>query len=341
MALDKKGEIDIDATVDDIVEDILPPEPDPVDPPDETVLEPEHKEVPDPEDVTIVELKPGDEGYVAPVLKPGDEGYVEPVEAPKSWAKEIAPEFAKLPKPVQEYIKKREEQFTEGITQYKGAAEYAKGVHAVVQPYMAHIQSRGTSVGDHIKLLLNADYILSTGTPGEKTAFLQSIMQGSGITKEMLAETPTPKDPALLEMEKKLHETNGRLTEFQSAQAESQRGEVAKAVDAFAADPKNIYFQELSDDIVKLIGAGYTLQDAYEKAVWANPATRAKEQVRLDKDRLTKEKLVAEEAALKAKKLRKANVKETPSSRSAPTGLLGSIDDTLRTTLRGIHERST
>lgn len=345
MALDKKGEIDVDATVDDIVDDILPqPEPEPKDPPDETNLEPEQKdpELKDPpEDKPALELKPGDEGYVAPVeLKPGDEGYVEPVEAPKSWTKEMAPEFAKLPKPVQEYINKREAQVTEGISQYKTAAQFAQAVHGVVQPYMAHIQSRGNTIDNHLKLLLNADYVLSTGTPAARAEFLQSIMQNAGVTKEMLGETPAAKDPAVVALEKRVQELGGKLTESETAQLEEKRAEVNKAVDSFAANPKNIYFQELSDDIVKLIGAGYTLQDAYEKAVWANPVTRAKEQIRIDKDKEVARKTAAEEAALKAKGLKKSNVRETPSSRSAPTGLLGSIDDTLRSTLRTINERS-
>jgi len=345
MALDKDGEIDIDKTVEGIVEDILPPEP--VDPPDETTTqrldEKVDEKVDEKTDEKVEEKVDESKKIDKPALKEGDEGYVPPPEpktAPKSWGKEMHEEFGKLPPTVQEYVLKREEDYTNGISQYKQAADYARAVHSVIQPYMAHIQARGNTVGDHMKMLLNADYTLSYGAQDAKVSFLQQIMQSAGITKEMLGETPAQKDPAVLALEKQVQDMRGSLTEQQTAALEEKRAEIAKAVDAFAADPKNVYFKELSDDIVKLIGAGYTLQDAYEKAVWANPATRAKEQVRLDKDKGLAAKKAAEEAALKAKKAARQNVKETPSSRSAPTSLLGSIDDTLRTTMRSIKERS-
>lgn len=346
MALDKDGEIDIDKTVEGIVDDILPT-PEPEDPPDETIEprvdepkvdEPKVDE-PKVDEPKVDEPKKDDK----PLPKEGEEGYVPPVEtkeAPKSWSKDMAPEFAKLPPNIQEYVLKREEDYTNGISQYKQAADYARAVHSVIQPYMAHIQARGNTVGDHVKFLLNADYTLIHGTPQVKAKFIRDIMQGAGITTEMLGQEPEQKDPAVLALERQIQDLRGNLTEKETRELEEKRAEVAKAVDAFAADPKNIYFKELSDDIVKLIGAGYTLEDAYGKAVWANPATRAKEQVRLDKEKGLAAKKAAEEAALKAKKAARQNVKETPSSRSAPTGLLGSIDDTLRNTMRSIKERS-
>lgn len=327
--------LDIDATVDGIVEDILP-QPDPVDPPepdldakepDEEVVEVKDPIV-DPEEPKP-ELKEGDDGYVAPEI----------VDAPKSWSKEIAPEFTKLAKPVQEYIRKREEDFTNGISQYKQAADYGNAVHAVIQPYMAHLNSKGADVSNTLKFLLNADYLLATGTPERKSAFIRQVMKDSGITTEMLGAEPQQKSADVEALERQITEMGGTLNQFQTAQLNERQQVIAKAVDTFAADPKNIYFKELSADIVKLIGVGYTLEDAYEKAMWANPATRAKEQVRSSKEKDEATKKAATEAALKAKKATRQNVKDTPSSRNAPTGLLGSMDDTLRSTLRNIHER--
>lgn len=333
-----KQALDIESTVDSIVEDILP-QPEEVDPPEPDL------EVKDPGE-EVVEVKDPDATLsdkaadpAADENKAGENLEAEVVEAPRSWAKEIAPEFAKLAKPVQEYIRKREEDFTNGISQYKQAADYGTAVHAVIQPYMAHLNSKGADVGNTLKFLLNADYLLATGTPERKSAFIRQVMKDSGITTEMLGAEPPQKSADVQALEQQIREMGGTLNNFQSAQVNERYSQVAKAVDTFAADPKNIYFKELSDDIVKLIGVGYTLEDAYEKAMWANPATRAKEQVRTSKDKEKADKEAATAAALRAKKATRQNVKDTPSSRQAPTGLLGSMDDTLRSTLRNIHER--
>lgn len=330
------AKMDIDATVDGIVEDILP-QPDPVDPPepDLEVKDPgeEVVEVKEPivdTEQKTVELKEGDEGYVAPQI----------VEAPKSWSKEIAPEFTKLAKPVQEYIKKREEDFTNGISQYKQAADYGNAVHAVIQPYMAHLNSTGADVTTTLKYLLNADYVLTSGPADQKVRLLQEVMKNSGVTREMLGAEPVQKDPHVLALERQVGEMRGTMSQQQTAAANERRAQIATAVDTFASDPKNVYFAECSDEIVKLINAGYTLQDAYKTAVWANPLTRAKEQARSSKGEKEARDKAAREAADKAKRATRSNVKDTPSSRSAPTGLLGSMDDTLRATLRTINERN-
>lgn len=345
MALDKDGNLDIDKTVDGIVDDLMPPpsddpepdpdpepEPDPKPTPEGKVTpEPEPKGEPEPKKDAPLELKPGDEGYVAPL---------EPKVAPKSWSKEMAPEFAKLPPTIQDYVLKREEDYTNGISQYKQAADYGYAVNQVVSPYMAHIQARGVDVPTALKFLLNADYVLTNSTPDKKAEFFTKLLKDYGVDQTKLGLAPAAETPEVRELRERQAKTENFLTEFQQKQLESRRTEVAKAVDTFASNPKNVYFNELSDDIVKFINAGYTLEDAYEKAVWANPVTRAKEQARLDKEKELATKKAADEAALKAKKATKPNVKETPSARTAPTGLLGSMDETIRDTYRKIQERT-
>lgn len=335
--MEPNKELDIDKTVDGIIDDILPQ------PENEDVLSPKDEDEQLSQEQETKEPELESKQNEKPALKEGDEGYVPPemVEAPKSWSKEISPEFAKLAKPVQEYIRKREEDYTSGISQYKQAADYGNAVHSIVQPYMAHIAARGTDIPSALKYLLNADYLLANGTQENKVAFLRQVMQGAGITAEMFSQAPAAKDPTVESLERQVGEMRGNLTQFQQVQYNERATQISKAVDTFAADPKHLYFAELSADIVKLINVGYTLEESYEKALWANPLTRAKEQARLDKEKSAATKEAARMAAEKAKRVVRSNVRETPSSRSAPTGLLGSIDDTLRSTLRTINERNT
>lgn len=332
MALDKDGNMDIDKTVDGIVDEMLPPTEELGEEKIESQepLEPQ-KDVPTPEG----EDTPTPQGD--PVK---DEGSPELSVAPKSWSKEMAPHFEKLAPEVKTYLAKREEDYTNGISQYKQAADYGHAIANVIAPYHAHIASRGVDVPTALKFLLNADYVLTTQGPQEKANLIVKLINDYKIDRALLGDQPVAKDPSIEALEKRLAKSEGTLTQFQHEQLESNRTKVQKAVDTFAANPKNVYFNELSDDIVRLINAGYTLEDAYEKAVWANPLTRAKEQGRLDKEKSEASKKAASEAAAKAKKASRSNVKDTPSGRASSTNLLGSMDDTLRATLRTINERT-
>ena len=80
------------------------------------------------------------------------------------------------------------------------------------------------------------------------------------------------------------------------------------------------------------------LLDAYEQAVWANPVTRAKEQERLRLESEVNLRKEAEEAATAAKRGRGTVIqgRDTPVSSDA----LGSIEDTMKETLKQINSRT-
>ena len=81
-----------------------------------------------------------------------------------------------------------------------------------------------------------------------------------------------------------------------------------------------------------------TLEDAYAKAVWANPAVR--EKLLAAEVEAKKAKAAAEEAerAVKAAAASKGSVRNT--ARTAPaTGAVGSMDDTMKATLAAIRAK--
>ena len=136
-----------------------------------------------------------------------------------------------------------------------------------------------------------------------------------------------------------VQEIRGHLTERQQAELAQRKEATSKEVEAFASDPAHPYFDEVSEDIVKLIGAGYSLKDAYEKAVWANPVTRQKELGRIQKETTEAERKKAADAARQAKKASSTNVKGRDQAR-ASTEPAGTIDETLRETLADIKART-
>lgn len=80
----------------------------------------------------------------------------------------------------------------------------------------------------------------------------------------------------------------------------------------------------MADDIVALIKAGKPLQEAYEKAVWANPVTRQKEIDRINKENVSKLREKAKQEAEAAKKATGSNVRtrDTTKSPTEPKGKL-------------------
>ncbi len=121
------------------------------------------------------------------------------------------------------------------------------------------------------------------------------------------------------------------------ATLQETRSRVEKEVEAFASE--HPLFDEVAEDLVPFLNAGMSLEDAYEKAIWANPVTRDKEMDRLAKEKEAKQLEAAKEKTAKAKKAKSANVSSRDTEK-APTGTLGTMEDTLRDTYRDIQQRN-
>lgn len=261
-------------------------------------------------------------------------------EPPKSWAKEQHAVWAKMPPEAQDYYETREKQFHEGLEQYKGDAGLARQYRDAIAPYKAMIQAQGISETQAIQYLLHSQHVLTNGTPEERLAAYQKIGRDMGINLPA-AGAPAEEniDPSILALRKDLDLLKTADAQRQRHANEQARAESAKQVDAFASDKANLYFDEVAPDMVPYINAGLSMPEAYEKAVWANPVTRAKELARLqtEADAKLKEKARAEGKA--AKQATRTNIRGQE-SRQAPTEPKGTLDDTLRATLKQIKERA-
>lgn len=260
---------------------------------------------------------------------------------PKSWAKEQHERWAKIDPQTQEYIELREKQMLDGIEQYKGDASYGKQMRDVTEPYKAFITSQGVDAPKAVQYLLNAHYRLSTAQPQDRAQYFAHMAKSYGIDLSSLpsSEATEQVDPAVKALREELSGIKTTLSQEQNAKAAEARQKIASEVETFAKDPKNQYFDECSEDIVALIQAGHTLQDAYEKAVYANPVTRAKELARLQAEN---EKALRTKSKAEAEAARKAagtNVRSRD-TRRAPTEPKGSMDDTMRSTLAEIRGRT-
>ena len=146
-------------------------------------------------------------------------------------------------------------------------------------------------------------------------------------------------DPTVKALQDKVDRLESGMTQREQQELTTAKAKVADEVNTFASDKANQYFDEVADDILPFLNAGLSLKEAYDKAVWANPVTRAKEQARIAQ---TTEKKLRENARLDALKGRKAsstNVNTRDTNRS-PTESLGTMEDTMKNTLAEIRARA-
>ncbi len=295
-------------------------------------------------DAAVVEVPPSHE---TPEEKPEGENSeeVQATGAPSTWSKEALAEWASIPPRSQQEILKREEDMFRGIEQYKGAAEIGQKYEAVVEPFKAVLDAENIDPVGLFQSFASNHYLLSRGTPDQKIQLAAALLQGYNIDMPALLThlgdaVNEPPDPVLTALQREVQELKSANAAIASRTQEATAAQVKAEVDAFAADPAHPYFDELINDIDQFMRMGAsTLQEAYDKAVFANPVTRQKEI-----DKLTASKLTASEAAEKARKDKiarstAADLKVVQKSRDG-TVLQGSMDDTLHETLAAIESRA-
>ncbi len=281
------------------------------------------------------------DGTPAPASEPAPATPADPLaEPPKTWRKEAAAVWAALPAEAKAEIAKREEDIFRGIESYRTDATFGKSVQSTLAPYMPVLKQYNIDPVEQISGLMKAHHTLALGTPEEKVQLFQQLANDYGINLEQVTASAPFVDPAVQHLQKELQGVKSLLSDRQKQEHDAQVREYTKTVEAFAADPKNIHFEAVANDMATLMQTRVcaTLEQAYEKAVWANPATRAKEIERIQTEAQTKREAEAAERVKKAREASGANVRAKAKSGSAAAPL-GTIDDTLKEALAEIKSR--
>jgi transcription termination factor NusB len=267
-----------------------------------------------------------------------DEVQEEPVEevkeAPQSWKKEMREHFASLTPEVQDYIVQRENQMREGLEKDRGDANLGRVMRDVMSPYSEMLKTQGIDESVMVRNLMNAHYQLSTADTDQKISLIKQIAQSYGVP---LDGEQQQIDPALKAVMDKVNGLEQHLTASHQRSLQEARTRVESEVAEFAAAHE--FFDDVSEQIVPLINSGYSLEEAYQNAIWLNPVTRQKEIDRAAQEAAVKAEEKAKQEVEKAKKAKSANVRGRDTTRS-PTEPTGTMEDTMRETLREIQNRS-
>lgn len=270
--------------------------------------------------------------------------------APKAWAKETHELWGKLSPEAQAQIEHREKQMLDGLTQYGEHAKYGQSIQKALQPYEPMMRAHGLDAPATVTKLFDAHLQLSTGTPEQRTAYLVKVAKNYGLdlSKAAAHATGNTDEPAAV---RELRERTDRLeqernTELTQRQQE-QRSRVANEVTTFAeakddkGNLKHPHFDECHAEIVALINAGHPLDKAYEKAVFANPVTRAKEMARLQTESEAALRAKAKQEAERARNTTRSNVTSRDTRRAPTASKAGNWEDGMEATLKEIKSRNT
>lgn len=269
------------------------------------------------------------EGLEAPAAEP------KPWDAaPNTWRKETAQKWAALDPEIRQEIHRRESDFHKGIGEYRDAAAFGRSIFEDVSPHFDVMRQIGGTPREVLREVMGAWRALATGTPEQKQSTLLRLAEGYGISLGELADArdrAPSANPELAPVLQRMERIESSLTQAQRAQAEAAwQGQVEQA-QKFLSDPSREYMADVVDDVIGFVKAGYTPEDAYNKAIWAHPGTRDK---LLAKEAQERQKREAAEAA-KARRAAAANVTRRGTPPAAPAK--GSMDDTIRAEWRRLN----
>ena len=232
---------------------------------------------------------------ISAAIVAGDWSKVDLTRPPSSMSVEGKAKFASLEEPIRKEILRLDANFHKGIEQYKADAGTGKEFHQIAQPYMAMIQAEGGTPAGAFRDLLNTAYQLRQNPQ----AVVKALAQQYGVT---LAAAPAEDEqgqvsPEIAELRQQLADLKSGLTQGEQAQQQELRRSADEQLAKFASDSKNVYYNDVRNDMAGLIQSGLAkdIQDAYDKACRMNPtisATLTQQAAdKAEKERIAKAKL--------------------------------------------------
>jgi len=210
----------------------------------------------------------------------------EPVAAPEYWSEESRQKFDALPEEakhlVLEQAKNSQADFTrkaQELAEHRKATAPLKGVLDQWGPYL---QQRGATPEQAFNALMQAEYVLRTGTPAQKRQALAQLQADYGISDEGAEDEYS--DPELASLKGMIENLQSKVDQSQFAQTNAQLAAATQTVERFKAEtddkgqPTHPYFDDVEGTMTALIESGEAkdLQQAYDMAVYTKPETREK-----------------------------------------------------------------
>lgn len=243
--------------------------------------------------------------------------------APSSWRKEAAAKWAALDPELKAEVLKRETDFHKGNEGYKAKAQFADEIQQIMRPHEQTFKSLGIPAPYAIKVLLESESMLRNGSQEQKATLFQKWARDYGVD---LNVANIQNDPYVAQLQQ---ERDNLLAarQFEQHQKEmAAQNQLTSTIEDFAKDHEHFDVVRVGMGSLLAANEAKDMQDAYDKACWANPDIRAILLAKQQEEAKAKAKLIAEEAK------RKAAVNVTTRGTLPAAKAAGTLDDALRET---------
>ena len=214
-----------------------------------------------------VEAEEGDDEDISDEVDPASEQQEDPsddLQPPTSWSAEAKTEWSKLSPALQKAVAKRESEMTSGAQKW---SEEKRAYDDMLSGVRQAAQRAGVDEKTGLQNLLRANEALERD-PENAIRWLAQTYRVD-LSKTQSQEEPNKPDPYVNNLQRELHELRNQ---FQTREQQ----EVQSMIENFASQPGHEHFETVKGMMGSLIQSGVAtdLQDAYDKAVYANPETR-------------------------------------------------------------------
>lgn len=247
--------------------------------------------------------------------------------------KEEAEAIASNPVALQAFVR-RSEEMHKGLEQYREKANFGLQIEQELTPYAATLKALGVPPAQAVREMLATDHRLRYGSDNQRYQAWLQLGQHYGLNAENIPQHAEPQyvDPQVSALQSQLQQMQGWIQQQNQAREWQERETLNSEITRFSSDPSHTYFEEVRSDMAGLLQAGLasSLEEAYEKALYANPAIRSKvlaeQQAKAEEQR----KAEALQKAQAAKQAAAVNVPRKGTLTAAKP--IGSMDDTIRET---------
>jgi len=194
---------------------------------------------------------------------------LEPIKAPAGWTPALREKWGAIDPQVQKFITDRERDMSQTLNKTTDERKLASEFREIVSPYEAMLRQFNTTATAHARELFTLSHTLNTGTPQVRAQVIHNLIthfKPDVATLQALAsgQQPLTSAPPPVNVQEEVQKV--------LAEREAQTHEQAakQAIDSFAADPANEFYDDVRALMGKAIDAGFveapTLPELFKKA---------------------------------------------------------------------------
>jgi len=205
---------------------------------------------------------------------------------PVAWKPAQREKWGKLDPDVRAEINRRETQIQQTLTQTDQVRKFAADFAEIVQPYSQLIAQQNSTPLRAVQNLMATAGRLSSGNPEDRARVVAEIIGNygidiatldkvlSGVVQDGRVRIPNQQPEAPPQWARPMFDFMNTVQESRAQHQQRMAQEAAQEIQAMESQP---FFEDLREDIADLMevaanrGKVITLQDAYKRAVAANP----------------------------------------------------------------------